>query len=153
VRTCTTRDEEGSCSSRARQPVKFLIVGTGGYGVNLAVFTGLVGLGVDYVSASIASYAVSNALMYIGNRYFTFGLGHDGFWAAYLRYIIVGSVVLGLNAGVLAALVEGTGLDARIAQAISLLVVTPVAFVLFKRWTFQLRDTGQSSSPAAATRH
>lgn len=139
--------------SRVRQPVRFLIVGAAGYGVNLAVFSGLVGLGVEYVTASIASYAASNALMYFGNRYFTFGLGHDGFWAAYLRYMIVGSVVVALNAGVLAALVEGTGLDARIAQAISLLIVTPVAFALFKRWTFQLRDTAQSSSPAGATRH
>ena len=139
--------------SRTAQPIRFLIVGAAGYGVNLAVFTGLIGLGMEYVTASIASYAVSNALMYLGNRYFTFGLSHEGFWAAYLRYMVVGSVVVGLNAGVLAALVEGTGLDARIAQAISLLVVTPVAFVLFKRWTFQLRGSAQSPSQAVATRH
>jgi putative flippase GtrA len=47
--------------------------------------------------------------------------------------------VAGLNVGILAALVEGTGLDSRLALAISLLLVTPVAFVLFKRWTFQIR--------------
>ena len=26
----------------------------------------------------------SLALMYLGNRYYTFGLGHAGFWRAYL---------------------------------------------------------------------
>jgi putative flippase GtrA len=126
-------------ASAVAQPVKFLAVGAGGYVVNLGVFAALYGLGTPYIAASIASYAVSNALMYLGNRYFTFGLGHEGFWSAYLRYMLVGTVVVALNAAVLAALVEGTGIDARIGQAISLLLITPVAFVLFKRWTFRLR--------------
>lgn len=120
------------------QPVKFLIVGTAGYLINLGIFAGIYSLGMPYVPASIVSYFVSNAFMYLGNRYFTFRLGHEGFWGAYLRYMIVGAAVVALNAGVLAALVEGTGIDPRLGQAISLLIVTPVAFVLFKRWTFRL---------------
>lgn len=120
------------------QPAKFVVVGAGGYVVNLAVFAALVAIDVPYIAASILSYFVSNALMYLGNRFFTFRLGRDGFWSAYVRYMIVGAVVVALNALVLAALVEGAGVDARIGQAISLLVVTPVAFVLFKRWTFRV---------------
>ncbi len=76
--------------------------------------------------------------MYVGNRYFTFRLGHDGFWAGYLRYMAVGLVVVALNALVLFALVEATGIDATIGNGLALLVVMPVAFVLFKRWTFRL---------------
>lgn len=90
------------------------------------------------MTASVLAYLASNALMYLGNRYFTFRLGHEGFWSAYLRYMLVGALVVGLNAGLLAALVEGTGIDPRLGQAISLLLITPVAFVLFKRWTFRL---------------
>ena len=41
---------------------------------------------------------------------------------------------------ILAALVEGTGIDSRIGLAISLLLITPVAFVLFKRWTFRVKN-------------
>jgi putative flippase GtrA len=44
-----------------------------------------------------------------------------------------------LNALILGVLVERGIAEARAGQAISLLVVTPVAFVLFKRWTFGLR--------------
>jgi putative flippase GtrA len=121
------------------QPVKFLVVGAGGYLVNLAVFAWLLRLGVPYLLDSIVSYFISNALMYLGNRYYTFSLGHDGFWAAYVRYILVGLVVAGLNAIVLAILVETAGLYAVYAQAISLLLITPVAFVLNKRWTFRNR--------------
>jgi putative flippase GtrA len=125
---------------RAAQPARFLVVGAAGYGINIGVFALLVGAGVKYVPASIVSYVVSNALMYIGNRYFTFRLGHDGFWPAYGRYLLVGLVVVALNAAVLVVLVEGLGLDETLGQALSLLLVTPAAFVMFKRWTFRLRS-------------
>ena len=124
---------------RVAQPVRFLVVGAAGYGVNLAAFAVLVAVGVRYVAASVVSYLVSNALMYLGNRYFTFRLGHEGFWAAYARYMIVGLVVAAMNAAVLALIVEGLGLDETLAQALSLLAVTPPAYVLFKRWTFRIR--------------
>jgi putative flippase GtrA len=76
--------------------------------------------------------------MYLGNRYFTFRLGHEGFWGAYLRYMLVGAVVAGAVVGLLAVLVDVAGIDPRLGQAIALLAVTPIAFVLFKRWTFRL---------------
>ena len=123
----------------AAQPLKFLIVGAVGYAANLGIYAGLHAASMSYVPGSIVSYLIANAFMYLGNRYFTFGLGHDGFWRAYGRYMIVGAVVAGLNVGILALLVEIAGLDSRIGLAISLLLITPVAFVLFKRWTFRLR--------------
>ena len=43
-----------------------------------------------------------------------------------------------VNAALLSVLVETTGIDARVGQAVSLLVLAPFAFVLFKRWTFRL---------------
>jgi putative flippase GtrA len=137
--------EEASAGSRplaaAAQPAKFLLVGAGGYVVNLAVFALIETARPSYFLNSIVSYVIANALMYLGNRYFTFRLGNEGFWGAYLRYMIVGAVVAGLNAVILALLVEGTGIDPRIGVAISLLIVTPVAFVLFKRWTFRIRPS------------
>ena len=126
--------------SVAAQPARFLVVGAAGYGVNLATFALLVGVGVRYVPASVVSYTVSNALMYLGNRYFTFRLGNEGFWSAYARYLLVGFVVVAMNAAVLALLVEGLGLDETLAQALSLLAVTPAAYLMFKRWTFRLKS-------------
>ena len=125
------------------QPAKFVLVGAGGYVVNLGVFAALYAVATPYVAASIGSYFISNALMYFGNRYFTFRLGHAGFWRAYGRYVLVGGLVAGMNVGVLALLVELAGLRPTLGQALSLLIITPAAFVLNKRWTFQL-----GSSPA-----
>ena len=127
-------------AQRAAQPARFLVVGAAGYGVNLLVFALLVGAGVKYVPASVVSYVVSNALMYVGNRYFTFRLGHEGFWSAYARYLLVGFVVVAMNAAVLVLLVEGLDLDETVAQALSLLAVTPAAYVMFKRWTFRIKS-------------
>jgi putative flippase GtrA len=121
------------------EPARFLVVGALGYGVNLVVFALLTAADVPYVAASVVSYLVSNALMYVGNRYFTFRLGHTGFWSAYGRYLLVGLLVVALNAAILALLVEGFGLDELLSQALSLLAVTPAAYVLFKRWTFRIR--------------
>jgi len=120
------------------QPARFLVIGAGGYVVNLGVFAALYHSGLPYIPASILSYFASNALMYLGNRYFTFRLGHDGFWGAYLRYMLVGVIVAGLNAAILALIVERLHVDPRLGQALSLLIVTPIGFVLFKRWTFRI---------------
>ncbi len=126
-------------SSRdVRQPLRFVAVGSGGYGVNLLVFAALYAAGISYAASAVAAYLLANGLMYLGNRYYTFRLGHDGLLRGYLRYVVVGLLVVALNVVLLAGLVEGAGLDPRLGQALSLLALTPVAFVVNKRWTFQL---------------
>jgi len=125
-------------SSGIAQPVRFALVGAGGYAVNLVAFTTLFGLGCAYAAASLVAYLASNALMYVGNRYFTFRPGHSGFWSAYLRNLSVAGIVAGLNAALLTSLVAGAGAEPRLGQALSLAALTPFAFVLNKRWTFRL---------------
>ena len=122
------------------EPARFLAVGTAGYVVNLLAFALLYAAGAAYAAASIVAYLVANGLMYIGNRYFTFRLGHRGFWSAYARYLAVGLFVAALTAAMLIALVKGAGSDPRLGQAVALLLVTPIAFVLFKRWTFRVQS-------------
>lgn len=126
-------------NTAAAQPARFLVIGIGGYVVNVGLFAVLYGLGLPYILGSILSYFLSNAAMYVGNRYFTFRLGHEGFWRAYVSYMLVGAIVVALAAGLLAMLVEWLGVDPRLGQAVSLLLVTPAAFVLFKRWTFRVQ--------------
>jgi putative flippase GtrA/acetyl esterase/lipase len=123
---------------RVAQPLRFLTVGAGGYVVGLLAFAVLYAAGAPYAGASGAAYLFANALMYVGNRYFTFRLGHAGFWKAYARYLAVGVLVAVVNAALLSVLVETTGVDAWVGQAVSLLLLAPFAFALFKRWTFRL---------------
>jgi putative flippase GtrA len=123
---------------RLGQPAKFIVVGICGFGVNLLAFTGLFDRGTWYLAASALAFMVSNAAMYVGNRYFTFGLSHDGFLAAYVRYALVGGVVAVLTALLLAVFVEGLELDPRVGQALALCLLIPIAFVLSKHYAFRL---------------
>jgi putative flippase GtrA len=130
------RPIERDARSDAGQPLRFLVVGAGGYGANLAIFALLINV-TPYAPAATASYLTSNALMFLGNRYWTFARRGPGLAREYLRYLLVGLVVLAGNVALLALLVEAIGVRAIIAQAISLLLMTPAAFALNKRWTFQ----------------
>ena len=123
---------------RLGQPAKFLAVGIGGFALNLGAFSVLFELGTWYLAASVLAYLFSNAAMYVGNRYFTFGLSHDGFLDAYARYVVVGAIVAGLTVVLLAGFVEGLGLDPRPAQALALTLLVPLSFVLSKRFAFRL---------------
>jgi putative flippase GtrA len=125
-------------SGRRSQPARFVLVGIGGFILNVLAFSALFHLGAWYVAASVVAYLVSNATMYVGNRYFTFGLSHDGLLAAYLRYLVVGCVVAVLTALLLVALVEGIGLDPLLGQALALSALVPLSFLLSKRFAFRL---------------
>jgi putative flippase GtrA len=125
-------------SSTVAQSLRFLLIGVGGYVVNVVAFTTLYALDSPYLAASLVAYALANALMYLGNRSFTFRFCASGFWFAYAGYVAVGGAVAALNAGLLAALVEGAEADARLSQALSLAAITPLAFLRNKRWTFRL---------------
>jgi putative flippase GtrA len=128
-------------SGRTAELVKFLVVGGCGYAANLLVFGILFDVGWPAVHASLVAYLGSNALMYFGNRYVTFRLSRSGFGRDYPRYLLVGVVVGGLNAALLLGLIERTGVDPGMGQAISLLALTPIAFVLVRRWAFRVRTT------------
>lgn len=129
------------------EAVRFVLVGTAGYAVNVAAFTALYALGTRYGAAAVTAYLLSNALMYLGNRRFTFGLGRAGFWAGYLRFLLVGLFVVTLMVALLAGLVEASGSDPRLGQALALCLLTPLAFALNRRWTFSAARAEPPSGP------
>ena len=125
IRSLRAAAVSGGPSRRGRrdvgQPVRFLAVGACGYGLNVLAFAALYAADVSYAAGAVVAYLLSNALMYLGNRYFTFRLGRDGLLHGYVRYVVVGLLVVVLNVLLLAGLVEGAGLDPRLGQAFSLL--------------------------------
>ena len=119
------------------QLVKFCVVGGTGYVVNLAVFTLLVTLlDVHYIPAAICSFLVAVTNNYAWNRHWTFRAqrGHVG-WQG-MRFLVVSTLALGANLLVLHLLVT-LGLDERLAQAIAIILVTPINFVGNKLWSFR----------------
>jgi dolichol-phosphate mannosyltransferase len=140
--------EAGLQSSRARigaalrrrgnwaQLVKFCGVGASGYLVNIWVFSLLVlVLGMHYLPAAVCSFLVAVTNNYTWNRLWTFRAqrGHVAYQG--MRFLVVSTIALGANLAVLYLLVQA-GLAEVVAQAIAIVLVTPVNFVGNKLWSF-----------------
>jgi putative flippase GtrA len=125
------------------QLVKFCAVGGSGYVVNLAVFAAAVKLAnIHHLAAATIAFVVAVLNNFWWNRHWTFGArrGHAGFQAA--RFFAVSLVAFVAAAAILELLVS-QGVAAIVAQAISLVVATPLNFVGNKMWSFGLGDDGR----------
>ena len=149
----TPRARVGAALRRRKnweQLVRFCVVGFSGYVVNLWVFATLVlgqmtfgpipveidlGFQLHYIPAAVCSFLVAVTNNYTWNRLWTFRSqrGHVAYQG--LRFLVVSSLALVANLVVLYALVQ-VGLSEVVAQAIAILLVTPVNFVGNKLWSF-----------------
>ena len=121
------------------QLAKFATVGATGYAVNLAVYTALLrGAGWHYIYAATVSFLVAVTNNYLWNRLWTFRGQRGHFYYQGLRFFIVAWCALAANLIVLRFLV-GFGMDEVSAQAIAIIVVTPVNFIGNKLWSFRHR--------------
>ncbi|HWE83161.1 MAG TPA: GtrA family protein [Gaiellaceae bacterium] len=137
----------GTLESRAMQALrrpanwiqlaKFGAVGASGYLVNLGVYALLLTeAGFHYILAATGSFLVAGAWNYWWNRHWTFRAerGHFGYQG--MRFFAVSATVFGANLGVLTALVAlGTG--KIVAQAVAIVLVTPLNFLGNKLWSFR----------------
>jgi putative flippase GtrA len=118
---------------------KFLLVGLSGYIVNLAVFTfSLEVLGVHHIAAATIAFSVAVTNNFWWNRHWTFAArgGHAGFQAA--RFLTVSVVAFLIQVAILELLITSAGTPKVLAQAISLVLATPVNFIGNKLWSFRL---------------
>ena len=116
---------------------KFCVVGVAGYLNNLAVYDALLHAGLHYLLAATCSFLVAVTSNYVWNRLWTFRAhrGHVGVQG--LRFFVVSLAALGANLVVLHLLVADGGLDKLPAQAVAIVVVTPLNFVGNKLWSFR----------------
>ena len=121
------------------QLAKFSAVGASGYAINLVVYTVLLKeAGLHYALAATCSFVVAVTNNYIWNRLWTFHdqRGHVG-WQG-LRFLIVALVAYVANLALLAGFIA-LGVDKVLAQAIAVVLVTPLNFVGNKLWSFRVR--------------
>jgi putative flippase GtrA len=116
---------------------KFFLVGGSGYVVNLFVFwLASHQFGFHYLASASCAFVVAVFNNFWWNRHWTFGAGegHAGFQAA--RFFIVSIFAFFFALGVLELLVSQAGLPKFAAQAISIVVATPLNFIGNKMWSF-----------------
>ena len=116
---------------------KFCGVGATGYAINLAVYTALLrGAGLHYLAAAACSFLVAVANNYTWNRLWTFRGQRGHFAYQGLRFLLVSVLALCANLVVLRLLVA-VGVGKILAQAIAIVLVTPLNFLGNKLWSFR----------------
>jgi putative flippase GtrA len=115
------------------------VVGAVGYLINLAVYDALLHQGVHYLVAATCSFLVAVTSNYTWNRLWTFRelRGHVGIQG--MRFFVVSLGALGANLVVLHLLIAYGGLAKLPAQALAVVLVTPLNFVGNKLWSFRRR--------------
>jgi len=122
------------------QLAKFCAVGATGYLVNLAVYAFLLDVvGLHYLSAAVGSFLVAVTNNYLWNRLWTFRAQRGAVAYQGVRFFVVSTAALLANLAVLEILVS-LGLGEFVAQAIAIVLVTPVNFVGNKLWSFGPRS-------------
>ena len=120
------------------QLAKFCAVGASGYVVNLAVFATLVHWAdIHYILAAVCSFLVAVTNNYTWNRLWTFrgDRGHVAYQG--LRFLVVSTAALAANLVLLHLLVDRAEVGKVLAQAVAVVLVTPLNFVGNKLWSFR----------------
>jgi len=119
------------------QLAQFGVVGGSGYLVNLGVYTLLLRrLGVHYLAAATISFIVAASWNYWWNRHWTFREQRGHFAYQGMRFFTVAGIVYGANLLVLTLLVS-LGMGKIVAQAVAIILVTPLNFLGNKLWSFR----------------
>ena len=127
------------------QLAKFCTVGATGYVVNLGVYALLLGFGLHYLLAATGSFLVAVTNNYTWNRLWTFRgqRGHVGYQG--LRFLVVSTSRSPRTSSSCTCSCR-LGLGKVLAQAIAIVLVTPLNFVGNKLWSFR------QALPASAPR-
>lgn len=123
------------------QLAKFCAVGGSGYVVNIIVFSLAVAVGdLHHLVAATLAFLVAVTNNFWWNRHWTFGArdGNAGFQA--VRFLLVSVVAFVFAATVLELLVTSAGMAEIPAQAVSIVVATPLSFLGNKLWSFGSGD-------------
>ena len=130
------------------QLLKFCVVGATGYLVNLAVFSALfLGAGFDHRIAAVCSFVVAVTNNYTWNRVWTFRNQRGHIALQGMRFFVVALLALAGNLLALEALIA-LGLEEVRAQAIAIVLVTPINFIGNKLWSFRAPLAGGGSRRA-----
>jgi putative flippase GtrA len=116
---------------------RFALVGASGYVVNLAVFAALVhGVGIDYRLAAVAAFVTAVTNNYVWNRMWTFDSRYSSLAFQAPRFLAVSVAAFFVSLGLLEGGVGVLGLPKIAAQAVAIVIATPINFIGNKVWTF-----------------
>ncbi|HEY5057946.1 MAG TPA: GtrA family protein [Gaiellaceae bacterium] len=131
--------------------MKFGIVGVSNTLLSFAVYTLLLKVfGVWYLAASAIGFALGAVNGFLLNRRWTFR-EHVGDALTPVRWTVVQGCGLLANLGLVYLFVDRVGLDKLLGQACATAIVTVIAFLVNRAWTFRMHPSATlADQPASA---
>ncbi len=117
------------------QLFKFGLVGASGFAINLVVYKLLLGYGAHQAAA--VSFIVAAASNYWWNRHWTFSGQKGSFALQGMRFYAVSAAAFVVNQIWLVVFLDWLGWGKVIAQAVAIVLVTPLNFLGNKLWSFR----------------
>ena len=117
------------------QLAKFGVVGGSGFVVNLVIYKLLLGIGAH--GAAAVSFVISAAWNYWWNRHWTFAENKGSVALQGFRFYVVSAVAFGVNQLWLTVFLDWLHWGKLVAQAVAIILVTPLNFLGNKLWSFR----------------
>ena len=117
------------------QLLKFGLVGASGFVVNLVVYKLLLPIGAHQAAA--VSFVISAASNYWWNRHWTFAAQKGNLALQGIRFYVVSICAFVVNQVWLFVFLDWLGWDKLVAQAVAIILVTPLNFLGNKLWSFR----------------
>lgn len=117
------------------QLFKFGLVGASGFAINLVVYKLLLGYGAHQAAA--VSFVVAAASNYWWNRHWTFAGQKGNFALQGMRFYAVSVAAFIVNQIWLVVFIDWLDWGKVIAQAVAIMLVTPLNFLGNKLWSFR----------------
>jgi putative flippase GtrA len=120
------------------QLVRFGLVGSVGYAINIAVYTLCVrAFGIDYHLAAVAAWLIAVMNNFVLNRHWTFDARAGSAHFQAIRFFTVSLVALGFSLALLELFVTAAGVAKIPAQALAVAASMPLNFLGNKLWSFR----------------
>jgi len=118
------------------QFIKFGIVGVSNTLISLAVYYGLVYLGVHYLPANVAGFIIGTLNSYYWNNKYVFKRSR-GHLRAIIKMFMCYTFTFLLASGLLILQIEYLGISEYIAPLINIPITTVINFLINKFWVFK----------------
>jgi putative flippase GtrA len=122
--------------THAEQLIRYLVVGGCGYLLAMAIYAGQYAAGVSAYAAVPAAFVLNGAWNFVLNRWWSFPPTGRPVRTELTRFCVVAAASLVANYSVLYLLHHVAGMAAVPAQALAIVIVTPVGFLGNKLWSF-----------------
>lgn len=130
------RSRAAESPSHATQLLRFLIVGACGYALAMAVYSGEIAAGMSAYASVPAAFILNGLFNFALNRAWTFPPSGRPLRSELTRFWIIGAGSMVVNYAALYVFHDLAGVAAIPAQAMAIVIATPVGFLGNKLWSF-----------------